>query len=51
MKRLITIIGLLISSFELLAQTGIGTTTPHPSAKLHVNAIDKGFLPPPRNIS
>ncbi len=46
MKRLITIIGLLISSFELLAQTGIGTTTPHPSAKLHVNASDKGFLPP-----
>jgi hypothetical protein len=28
------------------AQTGIGTTTPHASAKLHVSATDKGFLPP-----
>lgn len=27
-------------------QTGIGTTTPHASAKLEVNAADKGFLPP-----
>lgn len=28
------------------AQTGIGTTTPHTSAKLEVAANDKGFLPP-----
>ena len=28
------------------AQTGIGTSTPHASAKLHVSATDKGFLPP-----
>ena len=28
------------------AQTGIGTTTPHVSAKLEVAAINKGFLPP-----
>lgn len=28
------------------AQTGIGTSTPHASAKLEVNATDKGFLPP-----
>ena len=28
------------------AQTGIGTTTPHASAKLEVSASDKGFLPP-----
>ena len=28
------------------AQTGIGTTSPHTSAKLEVNATDKGFLPP-----
>jgi hypothetical protein len=28
------------------AQTGIGTTTPNASAKLDVNSIDKGFLPP-----
>ena len=40
----------LISAFLILgqihAQTGIGTTTPHASAKLEVNATDKGFLPP-----
>lgn len=28
------------------AQTGIGTTTPNTSAKLDVNATDRGFLPP-----
>ena len=28
------------------AQTGIGTTTPHASAKLDVSSTDKGFLPP-----
>jgi hypothetical protein len=28
------------------AQTGIGTTSPHASAKLEVSAADKGFLPP-----
>ena len=28
------------------AQTGIGTTAPHASAKLEVAATDKGFLPP-----
>lgn len=35
----------LISS-SLYAQTGIGTTTPHASAKLEVNSTNKGFLPP-----
>ena len=29
-----------------MAQTGIGTTTPHTSAKLEVNSTNKGFLPP-----
>lgn len=29
-----------------ISQTGIGTTTPSPSAKLEVAATDKGFLPP-----
>ena len=33
-------------STRLYAQTGIGTTTPHASAKLDVSASDKGFLPP-----
>ena len=31
---------------QVHAQTGIGTTTPHASAKLEVNAANKGFLPP-----
>ena len=31
---------------HLFAQTGIGTTTPHASAKLEVNSNNKGFLPP-----
>jgi hypothetical protein len=31
---------------SLDAQTGIGTTTPNASAKLDVNATDRGFLPP-----
>ena len=30
----------------MLAQTGIGTTTPNASAKLDVYATNKGFLPP-----
>ncbi len=33
-------------SFNLFGQTGIGTTTPHSSAKLDVSATNKGFLPP-----
>jgi hypothetical protein len=33
-------------SIQLYAQTGIGTTAPHASAKLEVNASNKGFLPP-----
>ena len=33
-------------SVHLYAQTGIGTTTPHASAKLDVNSTNKGFLPP-----
>lgn len=44
MKKIII---LIVFGFELVsAQTGIGTTTPHASAKLHVSATDKGFLPP-----
>jgi hypothetical protein len=44
MKRLILLF--LFISFFAEAQTGIGTTTPNASAKLDVNASDKGFLPP-----
>jgi hypothetical protein len=36
----------LFFSIHLFAQTGIGTTTPHASAKLEVNSNNKGFLPP-----
>lgn len=41
----VTIFLLLFASYTF-AQTGIGTATPHASAKLHVSATDKGFLPP-----
>ena len=37
---------LVISSFHLSAQTGIGTTTPNASAKLDVSSSTLGFLPP-----
>jgi hypothetical protein len=33
-------------TFSVFAQTGIGTTTPDPSAKLDVYSTNKGFLPP-----
>jgi hypothetical protein len=36
----------IANTFQLNAQTGIGTTTPNASAKLEVAATDKGFLPP-----
>ena len=45
MKKQVLIIALLIFG-QIYAQTGIGTTTPHASAKLEVSATDKGFLPP-----
>jgi hypothetical protein len=33
-------------AFTSIAQTGIGTTSPDPSAKLDVSSTNKGFLPP-----
>jgi hypothetical protein len=47
MKHII-FIGLFFFSIatSLIAQTGIGTITPHASAKLDVTSTDKGFLPP-----
>lgn len=44
MKKLLVLFVLFFSVAK--AQTGIGTTTPHASAKLEVNAANKGFLPP-----
>ena len=36
----------LLNLFVLHAQVGIGTTTPDASAKLQIDATNKGFLPP-----
>jgi hypothetical protein len=44
-KYIIVFAGFFLS-IHLKAQTGIGTTTPHASAKLDVSANNKGFLPP-----
>ena len=44
MKKLIFFFFMIATG--AFAQTGIGTTTPHASAKLEVSASDKGFLPP-----
>ena len=45
MKHLIIILVLLLP-ISTFAQTGIGTTTPDPSAQLEVSSTSKGFLPP-----
>ena len=46
MIRQILLVAVLLFSMQVMAQTGIGTTTPHASAKLDVSATNKGFLPP-----
>ena len=46
MKKVILIIVTYFFSASVFSQTGIGTTTPHASAKLDVSATNKGFLPP-----
>jgi len=45
MKKIIFVLVIFILG-QMHAQTGIGTTAPHASAKLEVSADDKGFLPP-----
>ena len=45
MKRFQLVV-LLIFSIPIAAQTGIGTSTPHASAKLEVASSTQGFLPP-----
>ena len=45
MKKYVLILAVLILG-QIHAQTGIGTSTPHASAKLDVTATNKGFLPP-----
>jgi hypothetical protein len=46
MRKRIFALLFFMSSIHLNAQTGIGTTSPHVSAKLEVAATNKGFLPP-----
>lgn len=45
-KTILIIVGLLFLITHIKAQTGIGTTSPSPSARLEVAATDRGFLPP-----
>ena len=44
-KSFFVLIGVLFS-IQVFAQTGIGTSTPDPSAKLHVASTEKGLLIP-----
>lgn len=46
MIKQILLFAAFLLAIKVNAQTGIGTTSPHPSAKLEVNATNKGFLPP-----
>ena len=46
MKNKLRLLLLLLFPTLFFAQVGIGTTTPDVSAKLEVNATNKGFLPP-----
>ncbi len=46
MLRHLLLIVVFVIPFQLLSQTGIGTPTPHASAKLDITSTDKGFLPP-----
>jgi hypothetical protein len=51
MLRRLLFFWLALNAWEVVAQTGIGTTTPHASAKLDVTASNKGFLPPRVNLT
>ena len=44
MKKVLVVI--LLVNVNVFAQTGIGTTTPDPSAQLDVSSNNKGLLPP-----
>ena len=45
-KQFVFCAAFIVFAINLSAQTGIGTTTPHASAKLEISATNKGFLPP-----
>ena len=49
-KSIYVLVGVLFS-MQVFAQTGIGTSTPDPSAKLHVASTDKGLLIPRMTIA
>jgi hypothetical protein len=51
MVKYLIMIAVFVLPYKIYSQTGIGTTTPHASAKLHVSASDKGFLPPRVTLS
>jgi uncharacterized protein (TIGR02145 family) len=46
MKKTLILVTLLLVSIKIIAQVGIGTTTPDPNAVLDIVSTDKGFLPP-----
>ncbi len=46
MKLNLLLLLLLLVPFSIYAQTGIGTTTPHPSSILEIYSKTKGILPP-----
>lgn len=46
MKLFVPLAVFCLFSIELSAQVGIGTSTPHASAKLEVSSTTQGFLPP-----
>ena len=46
MRSIIIYICLIFFTQRGFGQVGIGTTTPHPSAKLDVTSTNSGFLPP-----
>lgn len=46
MIRQFLLFATIFFSLRMSGQTGIGTTTPDASAKLHVESSNKGFLPP-----
>jgi hypothetical protein len=51
MKNIVSILVLGLVFLSGKAQTGIGTTTPSPSAKLEVFSNNQGFLPPRVTLS
>ncbi len=46
MQRHLLLIAVVVIPFQLMSQTGIGTTSPHPSAKLDITSNSSGLLIP-----